>query len=101
MITGTYSKTIVTNKTIIVPPLLMQILRLKYDDAAWAASQVIPLDYNDTRSLQATLRTATVLLPLTNLEKEKQTEFLKKVQDMILHLRDREGEIKINIVNKG
>lgn len=79
----------------------MQILRLKYDDAAWAASQVIPLDYNDTRSLQATLRTATVLLPLTNLEKEKQTEFLKKVQDMILHLRDREGEIKINIVNKG
>lgn len=101
MITGTYSKTVVTNKTIIVPPLLMQILRLKYDDAAWSAIKVISLDYDDTRSLQATLRTATVLLPLTNLEKEKQTEFLKKVEDMILHLRDREGEIKIDIVNKG
>lgn len=101
MITGTYSKTIVTNKTIIVPPLLMEIFRLKYDDAAWAASQIIPLDYDDTRSLQATLRTATVLLPLTNLEKEKQAEFLKKVEDMILHLRDREGEIKIQIVKKG
>lgn len=101
MITGTYIKTIVTNKTIIVPSLLMQILRLKYDDAAWGAMKVIALDYNDTRSLQATLRTATVLLPLTNLEKEKKTQFLKKVEDMILHLRDREGEIKIDIVNKG
>lgn len=100
MITGTYIKTIVTNKTIIVPSLLMQILRLKYDEASWAASRVISLDYDDTRSLQATLRTATVLLPLTNLEKDEQAEFLKKVEEMIVHLQGREGEIKIHIKNK-
>lgn len=99
MITGIYVKTIVTNKTIIIPPLLMQIFRLKYDDPAWGASNFIELNYDDTRSLQATLRTATVLLPLTNLEKEKQDDFLKKLEDMILQLRERDN-ITIQIKSK-
>lgn len=99
MITGTYVKTITTNTTIIVPPLLMQIFRLKYDEPSWGASKFIDLTYDDTRSLQATMRTATVLLPLTSLDKEKQDDFLKKLEDMILQLRERDT-ITIQIKSK-